>query len=250
MTDCQRIDALVTSYVDGNLGASERDLVDAHLHACRLCRGRVHAEHAVRALVRTRKAALASGAAPPGLRAVCTALGGPDRVPAAGPNWRERAVHVALAASLVLIVSGAFLYTLTERSTTIMAAELTADHLKCFRLLSGAHQAPSVVESAMAASFGWQLRLPEHPEQAGLELVAARPCLYGVGRTAHLMFLHNGVPVSIFMLPGTRRTACALKVLGHQVSIWSSDGRTFVLIAREPAEQVAHMAAFAHASLR
>ncbi len=42
-------------------------------------------------------------------------------------------------------------------------------------------------------------------ERAGLELVGARPCLYGEGRVAHIMYRHHGVPVSLFMLPHSAR---------------------------------------------
>ena len=110
-----------------------------------------------------------------------------------------------------MVVGGAFLYGVTDRSNRIMAAELVADHVKCFglnRVLSTQQQA-SIVEGAMASSFGWQMRLPERPQQIGLELVGARPCLYGEGRVAHIMYRHNGHPVSVFMLPRTvRRFFC------------------------------------------
>ena len=114
---------------------------------------------------------------------------------------------LALAASLVLVVAGAFVYEATARSTQLLAAELTADHLKCFRVINnvlGTHHEPQAVESSMASGFDWQMRLPEHAERVGLELVGARPCLYGEGIVAHIMYRHNGHPVSIFMLPQKR----------------------------------------------
>jgi anti-sigma factor RsiW len=251
MNDCQRIDALVTLYVDGNIGPAERDFVDAHLKTCKLCCGRVHAEQAVRALLHVRRAGLETVCAPLGLRTACTAFRA-QRVPpvSARSAWRSRAMPMALAAGLVIVLSGAFLYALTERSATVMAAELTADHVKCFRFLSGGHPEPAAVESAMTATFNWPVRLPEHPEQAGLELVGARPCLYAQGRSAHLMYLHHGQPVSIFMLPRTSRADDRLEVFGHRASIWSVGNRTFVLIAREPADEVERMAAFVHAALQ
>ncbi len=250
MIDCHRIDTLVTPYVDGDVTAADRDMVDAHLRVCRLCQGRVRTEQAVRELMRARRAALEQGSAPRSLRANCAALG-PQSTTSPAPGWRARLAPLALAASLVLVVGGAFLYVLTEQSTTIMAAELTANHLKCFRLTaSDARREPSVVESSMASSFGWELRLPQHPEQMGLELVDARPCIYGEGRAAHLMFRHHGAPMSIFMLPRSVRSEDRLQVLGHQASVWSVGNRTFVLITQEPADEVERMTAFVHASLR
>jgi hypothetical protein len=50
---------------------------------------------------------------------------------------------------------------------------------------------------------------------------------------AHVMYRHNGRPVSLFMLPSSARTEELVDVLGHKAAIWSLDGRTFVLIARE-----------------
>jgi hypothetical protein len=67
---------------------------------------------------------------------------------------------------------------------------------------------------------------------------------------AHVMYLHNGIPVSLFMLPrGTRREE-VLEVLGHQAAIWSVGDRTFVLVAREPRADVSQMTSFVQAQLR
>ena len=96
---------------------------------------------------------------------------------------------LALAAPRVLIVGAAFLYQLTASSESVMAAELTADHVKCFAMnrVLGTHDAADVVESSMASGFDWRVRLPTteapatpgQPDGSGLELVGSRPCLYG-----------------------------------------------------------------------
>jgi anti-sigma factor RsiW len=253
MPDCRSIDPLVTPYVDGDIDETDRDLVDRHLDACRPCRGRVHAELAVHALIRARRSALGRDAAPPALRARCALLGGSAATLLGAPAWRARATGFALAASLVLVVAGAFVYEATERSTRVLAAELTADHMKCFRVINtvlGTHQDPRTVESSMASAFDWQMRLPENPDRAGLELVGARQCLYSRGVMAHIMYRHNGNPVSIFMLPRSARAEELVEVMGHQAAIWSVGNRTFVLIAREPREEVERMTSFAHAALR
>jgi anti-sigma factor RsiW len=44
MSKCTSIDPLVTPYVDGELPAAERTLVDEHLHRCPPCLSRVAAE--------------------------------------------------------------------------------------------------------------------------------------------------------------------------------------------------------------
>jgi anti-sigma factor RsiW len=253
MPDCHRIDPLVTPYVDGDISATDRDLVARHLNACRLCRGRIHAEQAVHALIRARRSALGDDAVPPALRARCASLGRSTASILGAPTWRARAMGVALAASLVLLVAGAFVYETTKRSTQVMAAELTADHVKCFRVINNVlstHQEPQAVESSMASSFDWQMSLPEHAERAGLELVGARSCLYGEGVVAHIMYRHNGNPVSIFMLPRSARAEQTIEVMGHQAAIWPVGSRTFVLIAREPRAEVERMTSFVQTALR
>ncbi len=169
-----------------------------------------------------------------------------------GPAWRARLAPLALAATLVLIVGGAFVIQLTPRSSRLMVAELTADHVKCFAMnaVLRTHQATEAVESSLASGFSWDVRLPESPERAGLELVGSRPCLYGEGTVAHIMYRHNGRPVSLFMLPRTKRSEQLVQVFGHEAAIWSAGDRTFVLIAREARSEVERMAAFVHAALR
>ena len=159
---------------------------------------------------------------------------------------------LALAATLVLFIGGALLYQMTARSAPLMAAELTADHLKCFGLnkVLGTHQAPTAVESSFASRFGWHVRLPEASDRVDLELVGGRPCLYAEGRVAHIMYRHNGKPVSVFMLPNTVRQAEVVTVIGHEAVIWPVDDRTFVLIARQPRAEVTRLASFLQAALR
>ena len=165
--------------------------------------------------------------------------------------WPKRLAPFALAASLVTLVGGAFLYQATDRSARLMAAELTADHLKCFAMNSalGTHQAPATVEGAMMSSFDWRVHLPDDPSRAGLELVGARPCLYGEGRIAHIMYRHDGRPVSLFMLPDSTRTQELVEVLGHEAAIWCAGNRTYVLVAREPRQDVERMASFVRAAI-
>jgi anti-sigma factor (TIGR02949 family) len=250
---CERVDGLVTPYVDGEISQADRDEIDRHLRACPPCRGRVRAEQAIHALMRDRRSALSSEV-PAALRARCASAA---RLARAGFGnavaWRARVIPFALAASLVLVVAGAFLYELTAHSTHVMAAELTADHLKCFRVINsvlGTRHDASTVESAMASRFDWQMQLPEHPERAGLALVGARPCLYAEGLVAHIMYSHHGNPVSIFMLPKSVRADEVVEVMGHHASIWSVGNRTFVLITREPRAEVDRMTSFVHATLR
>jgi anti-sigma factor RsiW len=282
MSRCTFIDALLTPYVDGELTPPDRDAVDQHVVKCPPCRGRLLAERAVRAVIADRRDRICTERAPEALRARCAALraaagqmadarpermprlaslAAPDALPpafrlaqrdrAARPRWRARIAPLSMAAALVLIVGAAFLYQLTASSSRVMAAELTADHMKCFALnnVLGTHATAEIVESSMASTFDWPMQLPPANE-GGLDLVGSRPCLYGEGRVAHIMFRHNGTPVSLFMLPKTSRADELVRVLGHEAAIWSVGDRTFVLIARETKDEVAHLADFVQASLR
>lgn len=272
MPDCRTIDPLVTPYVDGELPAADRRRVDEHLAKCPPCHSRVAAERAVRDTLDARRRDLHGACAPPSLHAACerfcsrqAAAGSQQatvgsrpstvapRTPHLAPRtaWTTRLVPFALVASLVILVGGAFVYQLTDRSSTVMAAELVADHTKCFAMnaLLGTHEGPSAVESAMLAGFGWRLHLPENPAQVGLELVGSRPCLYGEGEIAHVMYRHDGKPVSLFMLPKSARAEQLVEVLGHQAKIWCVGNRTFVLIAQEPRADVQRLAAYVQASL-
>jgi anti-sigma factor RsiW len=280
MLNCQSIDPLVTPFIDGELPDADRLAVAAHLSHCPPCHSRVVAEQAVHELICTRRSAFticapeplrrrcaelaalqASEAALPGMPADAPTrrAGLPPPLTSSRPfthmlahrSWATRLAPFALAASLVLVVGGAFLYQATESSARLLAAELTADHLKCFAINSalGTRQMPAAVESSMASAFNWRMHLPADPERAGLELVGSRPCLYAEGKIAHIMYRHQGHPVSLFMLPRSARAQQLVKVFGHEAAIWCVGSRTFVLLAREPREDVERMASFVQASL-
>ena len=250
MPDCKTIDPLVTPYVDDELAETDRRHVDEHVHRCPPCHSRVAAERAVRALIRNHRPALESPCAPPALRARCAEAARSTEARPKGA-WLARVVPFALAASLVVVVGGAFVYQLTDSSARVLAAELTADHMKCFAMnaMLGTHERASTVESAMVSGFGWPAHLPQDAARVGLELVGARPCLYGEGKIAHIMYRHEGRPVSVFMLPKAARAQQLVEVLGHEAAIWCVGNRTFVLVAREPRQEVERLASYVQASL-
>jgi anti-sigma factor RsiW len=265
MSDCSSIDPLITPYIDGDIGAADRQVVDAHVRVCAPCHSRVAAEQAVRDLLHARRAFLTAGSASAALRDRCVALGSASvRGSRRGvtTNWRARVAPLALAATLVIVVGGAFVYVSTDRSTRLLAAELTADHVKCFGVMNallGTSADRVTIEHAMASTFGWQMHVPDSAGGSGLELVGARPCLYAKGRVAHLMYRHNGHPVSVFMIPNMARPGSAgtpgikdevVDVMGHEATVWSSGGRTFVVVAREPEADVAQVVSFVQASLK
>src|SRR5262249_36910746 len=156
--------------------------VDAHLRTCPPCHSRVTAERAIRELLQARKSALKEIRAPESLRARCAAsqivqttgktliselsaagAAGADGRPSRSARWLIPVRSVAVAAALVFIVGGAFLYELTDRSTRVMADQLVADHIKCFGAMNhllGTNDQPEAIEASLAANIGWRLRLP------------------------------------------------------------------------------------------
>jgi anti-sigma factor RsiW len=257
---CDRIDPFVTPFVDGELPDPDRRAVEDHLRVCPPCHSRVAAEREVHALIRARVPVLQKADAPDALHARCWAMArlkpAADHAAASATAppvvLPRRLAPYALAASLVIVVGGAFVYQATDKSARVMAAELTADHLKCFAMnrAFGMHAGAAAVESSMAEIFDWRMHLPADPGEAELELVGSRECLYGEGAIAHIMYRHQGHPVSLFMLPKSARKEELIDVLGHEAKIWCVNGRTFVLVSREPRANVERMASFVQASLR
>jgi anti-sigma factor RsiW len=256
MPSCASIDPLVTPYIDGELGGAERAAVEQHIRFCPPCRSRIQAEQSVCRLLRTRQPELTAQRAPEQLHLRCRAVRAsqPTGSARAGSSWRwiGRTPSLAAAAVLLLAAGGAIGYRATFGATQAIAAELTADHIKCLMLnaVMRTHDSVEDVEADLQSGFGWTARLPEHPEQADLELVGSRPCLYEHGKIAHIMYRHKGVPVSIFMLPATQERDGFLESLGHDAVVWSDAERTYVLIARAPRADVERVASFVQASLR
>src|SRR4051812_41789941 len=120
MSKCSFIDSLLTPYVDGELPPGDRAAVESHVDACPPCRGRLLAERTVRMVLAERRTAMCAARASDALRTRCSAIAtgrtGPARLTAAA-GWRARLAPLSLAAALVLVVGGAFLYQLTASSS-------------------------------------------------------------------------------------------------------------------------------------
>lgn len=240
MGDCREIDPLVTPYVDGEISPSQRADVDVHLAACPPCRRRAAVEAAVRRALRSRLAARVL-TAPQTLRARClNAAGGAGALDR--PLWRSRLVSLSMAAALLLALGGILLYALTVSSSTVLAAQLALDHVKCFALFGGGD-----AREDRGAADRLDRQYGRRTEAAlgvpGLELVGGRRCLYGEGALAHLMYRLQGRPISLFMLPDTVRAPSVVGALGHEAVIWSGEGRTYVLLGRQPRSELERIAA-------
>jgi anti-sigma factor RsiW len=232
MASCKDVDRLLTPYLDGEAGVAEAREVDAHLVACPGCAGRAAAERTARRVLRVRAEAL-SARAPDSLRRRCAALA-PLRRPGvwAWLGWRPAAL--ATASLVVLIVGATLAFGVVTHSPALLVAELTLDHLKCFALSEPHGPAdPDAVAAQLQADYGWQLTIPASLPRERLTLMGARRCLSTDGTLAHVLYRHDGHPLSLFMLPRTSRASERIAMAGHVARIWSKDATTYVLLGGE-----------------
>jgi anti-sigma factor RsiW len=143
------------------------------------------------------------------------------------------------------IVIGFLLFSLaTHQSDTVLAAQLTADHAKCFRLFAKSDSPDGdarLIEQRFEHDYGWNLHVPPSSAANGVRLIEARRCLYADGPVSHVMYRVNGHDVSLFVLDGVSRSANDVVSFGHRSRIWSvgpstrgarsgQGRRTFVLV--------------------
>ena len=165
MPSCREIDPLFAPYVDGAATADERAIVEAHLRACPKCRHQTALQSAVRDTVRTK---LCRPCAPEELRTRCRAAARAGRWPFG--TTRSTLASLSMAAALVLIVGGVLLYSLTGLSPTVLAAQLTLDHMTCFAV----HDADTAVDvGRRRTAIRARLRRPDSSAAAGRRRLAA-----------------------------------------------------------------------------
>jgi len=160
-------------------------------------------------------------------------------------GWLRTLAPVTIIA-ILLVFTGTALFSLaTRRSDALLAAQLTADHVKCFKFFDSPN-APaveaSVAEQQLADSYGFNVRVPPSSPQAGVQLVGARRCLYADGSIPHVMYHVNGEQVSLFMLEGVSRPPAEVVTLGHRSQVWSTGGTTYVLVSSASAGNTAAIA--------
>ncbi len=229
MPSCREIDPLFAAYVDGEASVDQRAAVDAHLKACPKCRHQTALQAMVRDTVREK---LCRPCAPDALRARCRAAAHPGILPFRIPQ--SRLASFSIAAALMFVLGGVLLFSLTGFSPTVLAAQLTLDHLKCFAVDSPTVPVDArASEEQYARDYGRTVRLPR-VEVAGLQLVGMRRCYCGEGAAAHAMYRLNGRPVSLYVIPDARRDRASTDVFGHDAVIWSNQNVTYVLVSQEP----------------
>ena len=240
---CRRICDRLAQYADGTLPAADHAEVQRHLEACPPCRVIAGKECGARQLLRACADRLRADQVPQTLRSRCQEL---SRRSAAASFWSRRFVRLA-AAAVLIISTGSLLSIVTRQSDALLAAQLTADHLKCFALFGpeeGRTLDAAQAQQMLQERFGMDVHVPPSSASGGLELVNARRCLYVDGRVPHLMYQANGEDISLFVLEGESRPPAEFTALGHHTRIWSRGDRTFVLITPASDAPVAEAARY------
>ena len=236
MSDCQDFQRQLTPYVDGEVGAGVRGHLEAHAEACPACRANARAEQEASALVRDRADRLVPPA-PAALLARCATARADTPAPAAASTAASRLrrwVPLSLAATLLLAVGGAFVFSLNS-PVAALATQLTLDHLKCFALNDGNASIPASadqVAEVVTQVCGRSVAVPGDQPADGFRLVGARRCLSTDGQVAHVLYELNGHPVSLFVLSGGSKENRKFEIMGHQTLWWSQGDATYALVSR------------------
>ena len=182
-------------------------------------------------MLQRHRPALLAEKAPDALRARLRAEA--PRPPGRPRPSRWRRLPMSIAATLVLAFSGLTLHVATGRSTTLLAAQLAADHVKCHLTEPRSRDASTPPRS----SIGWpsgtaSTRASRRARpNSGCGSIGARRCLTGEGTNAHILYRLDGRPVSLYLVPNEARTDATVDVLGRNAVVWSRDNGTYVLVA-------------------
>jgi anti-sigma factor RsiW len=233
MSDCRLVAAHLTSYVDELIEPDHRVEVERHLQACPSCQAAVARERGAQSVLRQCAPRLRDEEPlPPGLRSRCESLVRDHARSASMPAWQRSLVPTVLSVILLVFTASAIFSLATRRSDALLAAQLTADHSKCFKLFVTGNPPvmdPHEVEEMLEREYGWKIHVP--PSSDGLQLIGARRCLYADGLIPHVMYRANGQDMSLFVLNGVTRTPADLVTFGHRSQIWTKNNTTFVLVS-------------------
>jgi anti-sigma factor RsiW len=234
MSDCRRTEERLTPYTDDALPSAERAVVERHLEKCPPCRTAAEHEQGGRTLLRERAAQLKAEAAPPAFRTRCAALAR-EHCGKRSMVWWRGGVVGGLVTAAVMIVAGLALFSFATRQfDTVLAAQLTLDHVKCFRAFAPSHLEQvnaTQIEDQLEADYGWDVHIPPSSPENGVELIGARRCLYADGAVPHVMYRVGGQDVSLYMLEGVQRRPAELLTWGHNARVWSRGATTYVLVS-------------------
>jgi anti-sigma factor RsiW len=236
MSECRRTTDRLAAYVDDLLPPAERAEVERHCSRCAPCREAAATEQAARTILRNRAATLRNPALPPGFRTRLEALAREHTAGVPSP-WRRRLVPLSLTAGLALVAVVAVFWLAAQRSNTLFAAQLTADHAKCVREVGGPEaesaDAPRL-ESLLSEQYGWDVHVPPSSAAVGVELIGARRCL----AVPHVVYRIGDQDVSLYMMEGVTRGEADVETLGYRSRVWSRGATTFVLVSSADAGEL------------
>jgi anti-sigma factor RsiW len=243
VTECRDLEPLLAAYVDGEADAAARARVDAHLQQCGCCRDRLSAQRTMCDSLAARRQTL-RGCASEHLKARCRAATASS--PVAVPQEKRAApfrglpirrwVPLTAAATVLLAVAAVFGLGLNNK-VQALAFQATLDHAKCSRF-NMAHEPADPVSTAQQwqRRFGWPISVPASATNEHLELRGLRRCAVTDGQVAHIMYMWQGEPLSLYVLPervvGEQPTHTTS--LGHGTVMWSKNDRTYMLVSNRP----------------
>jgi anti-sigma factor RsiW len=239
--DCREIAPQLAALAEDGAPAPEPEVAE-HLADCGACRQHLVAQRDIHTLLRGRAASL-QGRAPEALQARLAAQ------PAGQPSWARRLgpLRIPVAATVTLALLGAVMYGLTGVSSTVLAAQLAVDHVKCARLTPTAQPVdPAVAAREWTSRYHWTPQVPPAVRADPATLRGVRRCLYGHGHLAHLLYHVDGRVVSLFVMPRAEPLAASApvpqRVFGQHARIWTEGNQTFVMVGDVPAERLAGLA--------
>jgi anti-sigma factor RsiW len=241
---CFEIAPLLAALAEDHESVVPDPHVARHLAECGACQRSLRLQREMHGLLRARAGSLQERA-PESLRARLTSQVVAAR-PAAARRWAP--LRMPVAATMLLAFLGVATYGVTSASSTVLAAQLTLDHLKCMRLVSpGGVVNPVQAVKEWAQRYDWTPRVPAPPAARKASLVGVRRCLYGHGHLAHLLYEVDGHTVSVFVMPRSEypvgATPARHDFLGQHAEMWASGEQSFAVVGDVPSETLASMAA-------
>ena len=251
MSDCRRTVERLAPYVDQALPPEEHQEVEQHLDACPPCRRTAAQEESARTILRERAGQLRQSPLPPGLRTRCAAIAREQTGQAAAPSWRARLIPASLTAALVLFTAFAVFVLASQRSNTVLAAQLSADHDRCFRRITPPPEGldAQAEEARLSDQYGWDLHVPPTSAADGVKLVGARRCLLSHGGVPHLLYDAGGHEVSLYVFEGVARPEGDASAFGRRSRIWTSGPTTYVMVSPAEAGDMARVAGYLQQAL-
>jgi anti-sigma factor RsiW len=259
MQTCEDFEQLRAPGADGTLAGDEASRFASHLEACHACSTDLAVQRAVREALRASAGALAEPA-PAALRARVEAVVRPTRVLSfdagrkAAPRRLARVWHWmprSVAAALVVAVAGVVGVGALAPPGSVLALELTLDHLKC-RLIAALDPAsqPEELARRWQAERGWAIQVPASSAERGLTLLGLRTCLFHEGHLAHVMYDLRGQRVSLFVMPDRASAAAGLSMMGQHTVSWTRGDRTYALVMPAGAAPLTDVAAYVEREAR